>query len=235
MMLINWTEVEAVATTFLVLTSMGAISYAGLQLRHEREYRAVANLEKQLSFFLSENFVAARRRLAQARLDIETDPEAPALLPWDLDAPPVSVFEVLDFYEHLSLLVKKGHLDVYDVWHTFYEWAQPVYVDMQQLIESDDSMYAEHYNDLKKLMRQMDEIQLRRMHEKNANHWALWTPERIIDHYRYELESGGRPRRTRRAVAREVAREVVREIQQSGTDDLQPNEAESRQKEQQDA
>ncbi len=48
----------------------------------------------------------------------------------------MSAFEVLDFYEHLALLVKKGHLDLYDVWHTFYEWAQPVYVDMQALIES---------------------------------------------------------------------------------------------------
>ena len=66
----------------------------------------------------------------------------PTLVNWALDSPPVSVFEILDFYEHLSLLVKKGHLDVYDVWHTFYEWAQPVYVDMQQLIESPDSDYA---------------------------------------------------------------------------------------------
>ncbi len=230
-MLINWTEVEALANSCLVLTSVGAISYAGLQLRHEREYRSVANLEKQLGFFLSENFVAARRRLAQARLDVK-DPETPVLKPWDLDAPPVSVFEVLDFYEHLSLLVNKGHLDVYDVWHTFYEWAQPVYVDLQSLIESPDSAYAEHYNDLQKLMRQMDEIQIKRMHEKNANHWALWTPERIIDHYRYELESGGRPRRTRntpaRDVAREVARELVREIQQAEpeTVPISPDQAE---------
>ncbi len=215
-MLINWTALEALANTCLVLTSVGAISYAGLQLRHEREYRSVANLEKQLSFFLSENFVASRRRLAQARLETVAT-EEPSLKPWELDSPPVSVFEILDFYEHLSLLVKKGHLDVYDVWHTFYEWAQPVYVDMQALIESPDSAYAEHYNDLQALMRQMDEIQLKRMHEKHANHWALWTPERIIDHYRYELESGGRPRRTRAtpasATAREVAREVIREIQ----------------------
>jgi hypothetical protein len=216
--MINWTEVEALANTCLVLTSAGAISYAALQLRHERDYRSVANLEKQLAFFLSDNFVATRRRLAQARLDLDATP-CPTLRPWELDAPPVSVFEVLDFYEHLSLLVKKGHLDVYDVWHTFYEWAQPVYVDMQPLIESPDSMYAEHYNDLQHLMRQMDEIQLNRMHAKNANHWSLWTPDRIIDHYRYELESGGRPRRTRRAPqeARDIAREVIREIQQTET------------------
>ncbi|ADW68022.1 hypothetical protein [Granulicella tundricola] len=219
-MAVDWVAVQAVATSILVLTSVGAIGYAGLQLRHERNYRSVENLEKQLSFFLSENFVGARRRLAQARLDVSNE-DQPALLAWSLEAPPVSVFEVLDFYEHLSLLVKKGHLDVYDVWHTFYEWAQPVYVDMQPLIESAESMYAEHYDDLEHLMRQMDEIQINRMHNQKGNHWALWTPDRIIEHYRYELESGGRPRRTRRVPAREardIAREVVREIQQSDPD-----------------
>ena len=217
-MQVDWTAVQAVATSILVLTSVGAIAYAGLQLRHERAYRSVENLEKQLSFFLSENFVAARRRLAQARLDL-TEGDA-KLQAWELEAPPVTAFEVLDFYEHLALLVKKGHLDIYDVWHTFYEWAQPVYVDMQAVIESPDSMYSDHYNDLQRMMRRMDEIQLKRMHRKHANHWALWTPERIIDHYRYELESGGRPRRSRRAQAREMAREVVKEIQQVAPETL---------------
>ena len=191
-MAVDWVAVQGIATAILVLTSAGAIGYAGLQLRHEREYRSVANLEKQLSFFLSEGFTGARRRLAQARLN-ENE-----LVPWDVDDPPVSAFEVLDFYEHLSLLVKKGHLDLYDVWHTFYEWAQPVYVDMQPLIESPESSYADHYNDLQKMMRSMDEIQISKMQEQKTNHWALWTPERIIEHYRYELEAGGRPRRIRR-------------------------------------
>ncbi len=216
MQVVDWNAVQAIATSMLVTTSIGAIAYAGLQLKHERDYRSVANLEKQLSFFLSDNFVGARRRLAQARLDL--DGEEATLVAWELEQPPVTVFEVLDFYEHLALLVKKGHLDLYDVWHTFYEWAQPVYVDMQGLIESADSMYSDHYDDLQAMMRKMDELQLKRMHAKNANHWALWTPDRIIDHYRYELESGGRPRRSRRAAAREVAREVVREIQEAGVE-----------------
>jgi hypothetical protein len=189
---VNWEAVQAVATVVLVATSAGAIGYAGLQLRNERAYRSVENLEKQLSFFLSEKFVAVRRRLAESRLD-ET-----GLREWSIDDPPVSVFEVLDFYEHLSLLVKKGHLNVYDVWHTFYEWAQPVYVDMQPLIESEESAYAEHYRDLQKLIRRMDEIQIAKMETQKGDHWALWTPERILEHYRYELQAGGRPRRVRR-------------------------------------
>jgi hypothetical protein len=180
------------ATVVLVVTSAGAIAYAALQLRHEREYRAVENLEKQLSFFLSDKFVAVRRRLAESRLD-ETGLKA-----WTLEEPPVSAFEVLDFYEHLSLLVKKGHLDVYDVWHTFYEWAQPVYVDMQPLIESEDSPYSEHYRDLQRMILRMDEIQMAKMKTQKGEHWALWTPDRIIEHYKYELEVGGRPRRIRR-------------------------------------
>jgi len=180
------------ATVVLVVTSAGAIAYAGLQLRHEREYRAVENLEKQLRFFLSDNFVAVRRRLAESRLD-ETGLKA-----WTLEEPPVSAFEVLDFYEHLSLLVKKGHLNLYDVWHTFYEWAQPVYVDMQPLIESEDSPYSEHYRDLQRMIRRMDEIQMAKMQTQKGEHWALWTPDRIIEHYKYELEAGGRPQRIRR-------------------------------------
>jgi hypothetical protein len=191
-LVVNWEAVQAVATVALVVTSAGAISYAGLQLRHERDYRAVENLEKQLSFFLSEKFVAVRRRLAESRLDEK------GLKLWTVEEPPVSAFEVLDFYEHLSLLVKKGHLDVYDVWHTFYEWAQPVYVDMQPLIESEESAYTEHYRDLQRMMRQMDEIQMDRMQTQRGEHWALWTPERIIEHYQYELKACGRPRRIRR-------------------------------------
>lgn len=182
-MTVNWVAVQAIASVVLVLSSGGAIAYAALQLRHEREYRSVNNLEKQLSFFLSDSFAAARRRLAQARVGDD------GLLPWSTDEPPVVAFEVLDFYEHLGLLVKKGHLDVYDVWHTFYEWAQPVYVDLQPLIENPESPYSVQYSDFRKLMRAMDEIQLKRMHAKRANHWALWTPERILDYYRYELDT----------------------------------------------
>ena len=179
---INWEAIQAIASTALVVTSAGAISYAALQLRHEREYRSVNNLEKQLSFFLGTKFTAARRALAEARVGKD------GLLPWSIEEPPIAAFEVLDFYEHLGLLVKKGHLDLYDVWHTFYEWAQPVYVDLQPLIENPRSAYADHYSDLRKLVRAMDEIQKKRMHAKNANHGALWTPERIVDYYRYELQ-----------------------------------------------
>lgn len=191
----NWEAVQAIASAALVLTSGGAIAYAARQLRHEREYRSVDNLEKQLTFFLSEVFVAARRRLAESRTDGQV------LLEWAVDDPPVTAFEVLDFYDHLGLLVRKGHLDAYDVWHTFYEWAQPVYVDLRALIEDEQSAFRDHYSELRKLMRVMDEIQLGRMHKKdpNANHWALWTPERILDYYRYELEAGQSTRRDRRA------------------------------------
>jgi hypothetical protein len=198
------------ATVVLVVTSAGAIAYAALQLRHERAYRSVENLEKQLSFFLSDKFVAVRRRLAEARLD-ET-----GLKPWTLEEPPVSAFEVLDFYEHLSLLVKKGHLDLYDVWHTFYEWAQPVYVDMQSLIESEDSAYSEHYRDLRRMMRRMDEIQMAKMERQKGEHWALWTPDRIIDHYKYELETGGRPRRMRRRHQTQLATARLKEDDAGG-------------------
>jgi hypothetical protein len=44
----------------------------------------------------------------------------------------------------------------------------------------------------------MDEIQMDRMQAQKREHWALWPPERIIEHYQYELKASGRPRRVRR-------------------------------------
>ena len=196
---LNWMAWEAIATTALVVTSAGAISYAALQLRTERAYRSVSNLEKQLSFFLSESFVRARRHLAETRVRDEE------LVPWSVEEPPVAAFEVLDFYDHLGLLVRKGHLEVFDVWHTFYEWAQPVYVDLRALVEGKTSDYRDHYCELRELMRTMDDIQLKRMHETKANHLALWTPDRILDYYRYESETGEEPRRRRRRARAEAA------------------------------
>ena len=209
----NWEAVQALANVVLVLTSAGAIGYAGVQLRHERRYRSVTNLEKQLSSFLGESFVAARQRLAASRTDGEVLLE---LMP---DDPPVEAFEVLDFYDHLGLLVKKKHLELYDVWHTFYEWAQPVYIDLQQMVEGADSPYRDHYSDLRKLMRAMDEIQIRRMHAKKANHWALWTPERILDYYRYELEVSESARLARRSKMRSRRPGMLPRVESGATEE----------------
>ena len=188
-MIVDWVAMQAIATSILVFTSVGAIAYAGLQLRHEREYRSVANLEKQLAFFLSESFVAARRRLAVARLDLTGS--ARVMQTWELDSPPVSAFEVLDFYEHLALLIKKGHLEIYDVWHTFYEWVQPVYADMASVTEGRNSPWVDHYTDLRMLVNQMDAIQRERMGKRKLPHEKMWSRDRIAEHYRYEVEASG--------------------------------------------
>ena len=186
-MIINWTEATALATTALVVTSGGAILYAGLQLRHEREYRAVANLEKQLTFFHSDKFREARRRLAVDRLA----PDG-TLVALNREDPPISAFEVLDFYEHLGLLLKKGHLHLYDIWHTFYEWVQPVYADMQPLFSDPASEWADHYSDLRTMVHAMDHIQRDRMKRRRTDaHMRLWSAERIADHYRYEIDANG--------------------------------------------
>ncbi len=182
----NWTEAEAIATALLVLTSMAGIVYAGIQLKHEREYRAVSNLEKQLAFFHSTKFREARRRLAAERLN-----EQGNLLALNIEDPPTAAFEVLDFYEHLGLLVKKRHLELYDVWHTFYEWAQPVYADFRNVLENRENEWANHYSDFRRMMHGMDRIQQHRMRRQEGDHGRLWSDDRICEHYQYELETTG--------------------------------------------
>ncbi len=183
-MIQNWTEAEAIATALLVLTSMAGIIYAGVQLRHERQYRAVSNLEKQLAFFHSSKFREARRRLAVERLNERGD-----LLALSADDPPTAAFEVLDFYEHLGLLVKKSHLELYDVWHTFYEWIQPVYADLRSILEDKSNSWSDHYSDLRRMMHGMDRIQQQRMRRREGDHGRLWSDARICEHYQYELEA----------------------------------------------
>jgi len=199
-MAVNWMEVQALATAALVATSTGAIVYAGIQLRHEREYRNIVNLEKHLTFFLSANFESARRKLALDRV------EAGKLKDFVKEQPPRSVFDVLDFYEHLGMLVRKGHLNVDDVWHTFYEWAQPVYADLKPMIEDYDSPYVEQYPDFRRLMRAMDGIQRQVMSRQKVEHWTLWTPERILAHYEYELGAREGSRRAMREARLELSR-----------------------------
>ncbi|HEY0795469.1 MAG TPA: hypothetical protein VGD64_06785 [Acidisarcina sp.] len=183
----NWQETTAVATFGLVLSSFGAILYASKQLHHERAYRQMANLERQLTFFLSERFLLARSRLAQDRL-AEDRLEGMALKPLDPRNPPMSVFEILDFYEHVALLIKKDHLDIYDVWHTFYEWLQPVYFDLLPILDDKEGQWYYHYSDLCRLMGQLDALQKTKMvgTERTARQ-AIWTAERIVAHYKYEL------------------------------------------------
>ena len=197
----NWTEAEALASALLVLTSVAGIFYASVQIRHERQYRAVSNLEKQLAFFHSTKFREARRRLAAERLNENHD-----LLALNAEDPPLAVFEVLDFYEHLGLLVKKRHLELYDVWHTFYEWAQPVYADMRAVLENEGNEWADSYSDFRRMMHGMDRIQQSRMRKRRLAHGRLWSDDRICEHYSYELETTGEyvpARRSRRLSRRQ--------------------------------
>jgi hypothetical protein len=185
-MQMNWQETTAIATFGLVVSSFGAILYASKQLHHERSYRQMANLERQLTYFLSERFLQARSRLAGDRLA-----EDRSLKPLNASTPPMSVFEVLDFYEHVALLIKNDHLDIYDVWHTFYEWLQPVYFDLLPLLDDKDGQWYYHYSDLGRMMMRLDTLQKTKMVGAGRRaRQALWTAERIVAHYHYELELG---------------------------------------------
>ncbi|HEY0758050.1 MAG TPA: hypothetical protein VGD59_02210 [Acidisarcina sp.] len=189
-MQMDWQETTALATFGLVISSFAAILYASKQLHHERAYRQMANLERQLTLFLSERFSGARGRLAEDRLEESRSLEA-TLKPLNAKNPPMSVFEVLDFYEHIALLIKKDHLDIYDVWHTFYEWLQPVYFDLLPILDDKDGQWFYHYSDLCRMMTQLDTLQKTKMTGTGRSaRQALWTAERIVAHYKYELELG---------------------------------------------
>ena len=117
------------ATAGLIGTGVWALRSAAKQINIQRELARIDNLEKQLFFFESEPFTRVKPALASART------QANGYIPLGVDDPPASMYESLNFFEHVGLLVKLGHLRARDVWHTFAYWAVPLYYDSRRLIE----------------------------------------------------------------------------------------------------
>src|ERR1700728_3288950 len=131
------------ATLLLVLTAFLTIAFTWIQIAIQRRQTRVDNLEKQIDRFESEQFQRTRRGLAGKRLDRSDE-----LIALDLADIPIELQEILDFFEHIAFLVRRGHLGSYDVWHTFATWIGPVYWDAREYIAIEQLDDKTIYEDL---------------------------------------------------------------------------------------
>ena len=122
-------SIATLANVGLVITGVVAIIFAYVQLENERKYRRIENLEAQIQRFDSKAIVLQRTALAKARVDTDLK----KLVKLDLDDTPNSAYKILNYFEHLSLLVRKGHLAAFDVWHSFDCSAMPIYYNLRPL------------------------------------------------------------------------------------------------------
>jgi hypothetical protein len=201
---IDWGAVTAVSTAALVLTGVGAIFFVYRQIENERVYRRIENLEEQLRRFDTNPLAEHRKKLAEARLDSSHT----KLRNLDAEYPPTNSYEILNFFEHIAFLVDKGHLDMYDVWHSFDYWATAYYFDLRSVIEVEQRDDASSYCDFVKLIAQLRSIQI-----KEAGRENTWVGDELVGFYASELEDVKKPtrRRSHRVTDQEINLQKVKE------------------------
>ncbi len=133
--------VGAAATFVIACTGVWALIYAHLQLKQARESEKVRHLVDFVEQFESEPMALYRRTVAEKRIrGTVCPPEAQ---------------KILDFFEIVGLLVRRGYLDVDDVWSSFGYWMFNIYADfrndIEQIQRDDESYYRDSCDLLEKL------------------------------------------------------------------------------------
>lgn len=183
----------AYATAGLVLTGVGGIIFVWLQLRADRRQKRVENLERQIEIFEGDRFRKARAKLASDRLNGGD-------LRWlDPGDPPYGAYEILDFFEHVALLVREKNLSAFGVWHTFGTWIGAVWSDFKTVVAVGQVDDPATYCDFKWLVEK-----LRKIERKHRDQGGMDYDEADLEsHYTYEKTVSESPAlRARRRVKR---------------------------------
>jgi len=170
------------ATWALAFAAILTILFAWGQITLQRRQSRLENLERIIEWFDDEKLRAFRRRLAESRLD-----ERGSLRPLDIETYN-DADEVLDFFEHVAFLVRKRHLDLYDVWHSFHLWIAIYVSDFDQLIAAAQGEDPGTFADLTWMY-----PKLKTMEKKNQGSGLDRTKQQIAAQYRYDRELGSSP------------------------------------------
>lgn len=153
---------------------------AKIQIQESREQAKIQHLDELVHEYDQRPMVDFRKRLACNRLDVKRQ----NLLPLDPDNAPYEMSDVLDFFEHVSLLEKRGYLDKYAVWEEFSDFMFPLYADARPFIDSQQKQDKETYAGFTRLMNEMEQIEA----EKEGGTVNLPSKDDIRDFYISEAE-----------------------------------------------
>lgn len=143
--------VGACATVVIAGTGVWALIYAHLQLKQSRDSEMVKHLVEFIREFDSEPMTTWRKRVAEQRQKGIAYPD--------------EAQHLLDFFETIGLLVRRGYLDVDDVWSSFSYWMFNIYADFRDDIEQMQRDDESYYSDSTDLLERLREIE----HDENCN------------------------------------------------------------------
>jgi len=174
-----------VFTTIIAFISVAALIYAHLQLKEAHEESQVQHLLSLQQQYEQEPMVTYRKVYATKRLaGVEDPPER---------------YKMLDFFEEVALLVKRGYLSETDVWETFSSEIFPLYADSRDTIEQerkkDDPV---EYSNLISLVNRLEAIE-----SEQKGGLAKPSKQEIVEHWKDEAAVGvGTPTAHHKAKAR---------------------------------
>jgi len=148
---LRWEKLHAISTLMLAVIGAAALIFAWLQIKESRNAAQVQHID-DLAHRWDYEMVGTRKALALRRLNTKQD----ALLPLALENPPDEMLSILNFYEHMDLLIDRGFVDKYDVWRDFSGDMFPFYADVHSYIDSvqkDDHSTWKGFTDLMEDMR----------------------------------------------------------------------------------
>src|SRR6266700_3561431 len=163
-----WT---AVFTGILAVAAVVALLVGYRQLKEFHSEAQVQHLLALEQKFEQEPILTYRRGLAEKRLKNEEDPE--------------EQYPLLDFFETVGLLVRRGYLDESDVWNTFSYSVLILNADSRQIIEQLQREDPNSYLEFTALVERLQRIEANK-HGTSAHP----SNEEITDYWKQELSAG---------------------------------------------
>lgn len=165
----------AVFTGILAVIAAAALWIANSQLKESHEEAQIQHLLTLTQQFEQDPMATYRRQLAEKRLRNEKDPE--------------ELYNVLNFFDTVGLLVDRGYLNESDVWDTFSYWVFNVNSDARDIIEQEQRADPNAYSRFTSLVGRLQRIEV-----QHHGTGARPTKDEVMDFYRSELTTGiGKP------------------------------------------
>jgi hypothetical protein len=160
----------AAGTMVLAGTGVWALIYAHLQLKQTRESEKVKHLVEFIEEFEREPMAHYRKTVAEKRLKgTSYPPEAQ---------------KIIDFFETIGLLVRRGYLDADDVWSSFGYWMFNTFADFRDDIEQEQRLDKNYYGDFCDLI-----MRLHKIEEEMGSSDDRPSKEEIMDFWRDESKT----------------------------------------------
>lgn len=85
--------------------------------------------------------------------------------------------DILDFFETISMLTKKGILNDKMVWNTFFYYIYGYYLNAEKFIEEQQKLYPTRYKDLVWLQKKMVTLEVKEGGTLNKDEWKNFLTE----------------------------------------------------------